>query len=96
MLDSNHKFLGIVSNDSLRELIDQPEKPQLIASAYIDNVVPAHINDSMQDILPEVASHPWALPILNDDGKYMGAVSKNLFLRTLHRAEAEESTGLIA
>lgn len=90
VLDSGRKFLGIVSNDSLRELIGRPDQPQLIANAYIDDVVPAHTDDSMQDILPEVASHPWALPILNDAGEYRGAVSKNLFLRTLHRTETEE------
>jgi glycine betaine/proline transport system ATP-binding protein len=45
----------------------------------------------MQDILPEVASHPWPLPILNDADEYIGAVSKNLFLRTLQRNEPEES-----
>jgi glycine betaine/proline transport system ATP-binding protein len=43
----------------------------------------------MQDILPDVASHPWPLPILGESDKYLGAVSKNLFLRTLHRSEPE-------
>ena len=90
VIDSNRKFLGIVSADSLRETIDNPEQPQLISNAYIDGIVPAHISDSMQDILPEVASHPWALPILNDADEYLGAVSKNLFLRTLQRSESEE------
>jgi glycine betaine/proline transport system ATP-binding protein len=37
-----------------------------------------------------VARHPWALPILDDSGKYLGAVSKNLFLRTLHRNQEDE------
>jgi len=90
VMDSNRKFLGVVSADSLREVIDNPEQPQLISNAYIDGIVPAHISDSMQDILPEVASHPWALPILNDADEYLGAVSKNLFLRTLQRSEPDE------
>lgn len=90
VIDSNRKFLGVVSPDSLREVIDNPEQPQLVSNAYIDEVVPAHIGDSMQDILPEVASHPWPLPILNDADEYLGAVSKNLFLRTLQRSDPEE------
>ncbi len=45
----------------------------------------------MQDILPEVASHNWALPILDDDSQYVGAISKNLFLRTLHRSHEEQN-----
>ena len=92
VVDSERHFKGIVSVDALRDLIEQPETEHMISRAYIDQVVPAHAGDSMQDILPEVASHPWPLPILNDDGKYLGAVSKNLFLRTLHRNQPEEPT----
>ncbi len=91
VVDTTRKFQGVVSTDSLREIIDHPDQPQLIANAYLDGIVPAHVNDSMQDILPEVASHPWPLPILNDADEYIGAVSKNLFLRTLQRNEPEES-----
>lgn len=44
----------------------------------------------MQDILPDVAAHPSPLPIVDEDGKYLGAISKNLFLKTLHRNQSEE------
>ncbi|MEA3464886.1 MAG: glycine betaine/L-proline ABC transporter ATP-binding protein ProV [Thermodesulfobacteriota bacterium] len=91
VLNSNKKFLGIVSTDSLHELIDQNNQEQLLVNAFIDAPTTAHINDSMQDILPDVAENPWALPILDDDEKYHGAVSKNLFLRTLHRNGDEPS-----
>ena len=96
VVDSHRIFQGIVSTDSLRELIDSPEQPQLISGAYIGDVEPAHIGDSMQDILPEVASHPWPLPVLSDAEEYAGVVSKNLFLRTLHRSETEEPTEVTA
>jgi glycine betaine/proline transport system ATP-binding protein len=91
VVDSNRKFQGVVSADSLRELIDRTAQPQLLSDAYIEGVAPAYAGDSMQDILPEVARNPWPLPVLNDAGEYLGAVSKNLFLRTLHRSEPEES-----
>lgn len=91
VLDSNHQFQGIVSTDSLRELLDRPEHPQILASAYLPDVNPARSGDSLQDILPEVANHPWPLPVLNETGKYQGVVSKNLFLRTLHRTEQTET-----
>lgn len=90
VIDSERKFKGIVSTESLRELLDQSDVEHLIGNAMIDDAVTARAGDSMQDILPEVARHPWALPILDDSDKYLGAVSKNLFLRTLHRSQAEE------
>lgn len=90
VLDSNRRFQGVVSTDSLRELIDQPERRQVLSSAYLEDVTTALAGDSMQDILPQVTQHPWALPILNDAGEYVGAVSKNLFLRTLQRNDNNE------
>ena len=96
VIDSNRKFQGIVSTDSLRELIDLPDQPQSITHAYLGGILPAHASDSMQDILPEVAAHPWALPVLNDADQFLGAVSKNLFLRTLQRSEPQEATDVPA
>ena len=90
VINSERLFQGIVSAESLRELIGRPEQEHLISKAFIADAVTARAGDSMQDILPEVASHPWALPILDDDGKYLGAISKNLFLRTLHRNQPDE------
>ena len=90
VIDSKRRFKGIVSTDSLREMLDRDDQSHLIPNAYLDGVVTANAGDSMQDILPEVASHPWPLPILNDAGVYLGAVSKNLFLRTLHRSQPDE------
>ncbi|PNU21083.1 proline/glycine betaine ABC transporter ATP-binding protein ProV [Geothermobacter hydrogeniphilus] len=91
VVDSERHFKGIVSTDSLREVIERPEVDQTIPNAYLPGAKPAFSGDYMQDILPQVASHPWPLAILDDDGKYLGAISKNLFLRTLHRSEQVEN-----
>lgn len=91
VIDSERKYLGLVSADGLRELIDQSDREPRLTEAYIKEVVPALATASMQDILPEVAAHPSALPIINEDGKYLGAISKNLFLKTLHRNQPEET-----
>jgi glycine betaine/proline transport system ATP-binding protein len=87
VIDSEKSFKGVVSTDTLRDAI---ESDKMISDAYIEDVKTVNAADSMQDILPEVASHNWAVPVLNDDGKYLGAISKNLFLRTLHRSQPEE------
>ena len=92
VLDADHHFKGIVSTDSLRELLDREEQPHLIPMAYLNDVVTANAGDSMQEILPEVANYPWPLPILDDEGKYLGAISKNLFLRTLHRNQPDSQS----
>jgi len=90
VVDSERNYKGLVSTDTLREVIEHPADEHLIQDAYIDVAVTATSSDSMQDILPLVAGHPWALPILDEEGKYLGAVSKNLFLKTLHRNQNDE------
>jgi len=90
VLDSDRQFKGVVSADGLREVIEGSGE-HLIQNAYLQGVKPAKANDSMQDILPEVAQNPWPLPIVDDNGRYLGAISKNLFLRTLHRSQPEDA-----
>jgi glycine betaine/proline transport system ATP-binding protein len=90
VLDSEKIFKGIVSTDSLREMLDQSERPHLVPNAYLEGVEVAHEGDSLQDILPKVAAHSWPLPIVDDEGRYLGAISKNLFLKTLHRSQPDE------
>ena len=63
VVDMNRIFKGIVSTDSLREMLDRDDQPHVIPNAYLQGVKSANTNDSLQDILPEVANHPWPLPI---------------------------------
>ena len=86
-IDGQRRFLGIVSSQSLRETMDKgaPDKP--LKQAFLENVQAYNQNDSMQEILPAIASSDWPVPIVDDDNTYLGVVSKNRFLRTLHRTE---------
>ncbi len=87
ILDVDKKFVGIVSADSLRELIDSPADDKDITQALLGEAQAVQAKDSMQEILPEITSKPWPVPVLDADGRYLGAVSKNHFLRTLQRSQ---------
>lgn len=87
VLNSERQFFGVVSIDSLREVLDSGvDKPQL-ESAFIQNALVVRTDESLQDILPQVASHAWPIPVVDENNVYHGVVSKNLFLKTLYRAE---------
>ena len=94
VLDARHHFLGIVSSESLRDALEcgAPDNP--IDQVYLKDGKPVNMNDSMQDILPAVASSSWPIPVVDDQNVYQGVVSKNRFLRTLHRTDEcnEENT----
>jgi glycine betaine/proline transport system ATP-binding protein len=87
VLDTRKRFLGIVSSDSLREALESglPDTP--IDQAFLDDSLAVNLNESMQDILPKIASKSWPIPVVDDQNVFKGVVSKNRFLKTLHRAE---------
>ncbi len=92
VLDKSKHFMGIVSTDSLRDLINADEKNDDFSDAFIEDVIPADAGDSMQDIIGEVAAHAWALPVLNQNKEYIGVISKNIFLRTLQQNTSDQKT----
>jgi glycine betaine/proline transport system ATP-binding protein len=87
VLDSERRYYGIVSTDSLRSAIEQGATK--IDEAFLKEAKVARVEDSMQDFLSEVASHAWPVPVVDENNIYKGVVSKNLFLRTLHRADSD-------
>lgn len=91
VLDSERKFLGLVTAEKLQELLGAGAADSPIDQGFASKVKTAQLDDSMQDILPEVASSAWPVPVVNDQGVYVGVVSKNRFLRTLHRTEQEQT-----
>ncbi len=85
VLDSEHHFCGIVSTDSLRDQIETGTGKR-IEQAFLKEATAVQTTESLQEILPLVASHSWPIPVVDQDNIYRGVVSKNRFLRTLYRA----------
>ncbi|MFO7748746.1 MAG: glycine betaine/L-proline ABC transporter ATP-binding protein ProV [Desulfobacteraceae bacterium] len=86
VLDKNHCFQGIVSIDSLKALInaDVDEKTPL-SRAFLENVETITTTIHLQDAVPMISGAPWPVPVVDENGVYKGAISKNIFLDTLHR-----------
>lgn len=89
VLDSDRKFLGLVTAERLKELLENGAADNPIDQSFMAEVTAVQLSDSMQDILPEVASRQWPVPVVDEQGTYRGVVSKNRFLRTLHRTEQQ-------
>lgn len=89
VIDAERRYLGIVSADSIRDLLDSDSPTKHLREAFLDEANSRLDGESMQDILPDIASCAWPIPIVNESGKYLGVVSKNRFLKTLHRNNVE-------
>ena len=92
-VDARRRFLGVVSSESVRDALESGKPSNPLSQAFIEEAEAAHMDDSMQDILPKVASSPWPVPVVDENGVYKGVVSKYRFLTTLHKTEVTLDEG---
>lgn len=92
VLDSNKRFISVVSAESLKACIDDPNIDSL-PEAYLPEATCARSTDTMQEVLPLVTKHPFPIPVVDENDRYIGVISKNIFLRTLQRGEATQTVG---
>ncbi len=87
ILDADRRLLGVVSMDSLRTAIDQSDgdSSQALHKAFLDHAQSVSADTPMQDILPVITRMECPVPVIDAQGMYTGAISKNRFLRTLKR-----------
>lgn len=79
------RFAGIVSTDSLRNARNGSSQLQPLSDAFLPDVLTAQGNELVADLLGRAAQVPYPLPVLDDDGKLLGVVSRTRLLRFLDR-----------
>ncbi|MCB2228714.1 MAG: glycine betaine/L-proline ABC transporter ATP-binding protein ProV [Desulfarculaceae bacterium] len=87
VLNSDRKYLGTVSTESLARAIEKGSPDAPLEQAFLKDAEPVLMDATMQDVLPLVASHEWPVPVVDENHKYKGVVTKYRFLKTLHRSE---------
>ncbi|MEJ2308511.1 MAG: glycine betaine/L-proline ABC transporter ATP-binding protein ProV [Gammaproteobacteria bacterium] len=82
VIDRSQHFAGVVSVDSLNEQLKQ-ESPRLSA-AYLD-IPPLNPETPVSELIGAVAATPCGLPVVDNEGHYLGVVTKARLLETLDR-----------
>jgi glycine betaine/proline transport system ATP-binding protein len=90
VLDKRGHFMGIVSHDNLKANLDSGRDLRDLVEA---DVTPVNASLTMQEVLPQITGNSWPVPVVDDDGVYLGVISRNLFLRTLQTTHEEEHCG---
>lgn len=85
VLNARKRFLGVVSSQSLSDALKGHTGMLGLHNAYLTDVQPLHANTPVADLYGPVAAQPFALPVVDDDGKYLGVVSRTTMLRFLDR-----------
>ncbi len=87
VVDSNQKYEGLVSADSLIRVIDGGGEPTFRQA--FENMEPVTPDTSLDDLIGRCAETAAPIPVVNEDGRYQGAISRTRLLRTLDRTGSE-------
>jgi len=88
VMNKKKEFVGVVSQENLQRVLkDSKLDSDNLSLALMEDVTPVLSTDSMQDILSEVSTKPYPIPVVDENNKYLGVISKNIFLRTLDKTE---------
>ncbi|MFN2257923.1 MAG: glycine betaine/L-proline ABC transporter ATP-binding protein ProV [Desulfuromonadaceae bacterium] len=87
VLDKRGKLIGVVSHDTLKQNVDSDKE---LRDLVEPEAKPVNASMTMQEVLPQITSNAWPVPVVDDDGIYLGVISRNLFLRTLQTTHEED------
>lgn len=82
VVDRANKFSGIVSLETLKQSNKQ-NKP--LSDAILSDTITLSPDTSVGDLISEVASVPYSVPVVDEQGKYYGVITKSRLLQTLDR-----------
>ena len=78
-------YLGTVSADSLRSALDGHHGPLGLQNAFLDGLNPIAFDAPVAGLFGQVAHAPCAVPVVREDGRLVGVVSKTTLLKFLDR-----------
>lgn len=83
VLDEQQKVVGVVSAESLTNCINQSGKT--LRDALLPGKVAIAGNTPLNEVLQKVVEYPCPLPIVDENGAYIGAITKTVLLRKLYK-----------
>jgi len=89
VLDNAHKVLGVVSVQSLIDCVDKPDATMRDALLPNLKTITVKGDTPVAGLMQLVAESPYPLAVIDEDGEYLGAVTKTVLLRRLC-AKAEQ------
>jgi len=87
VIERGQKFLGIVSTDSLKAALAAGEG---LDHAFLASPEAVSAETSLSDLLSHVGQAPCAVPVVSEEGQYVGIISKGVLLQALDREGASQ------
>jgi glycine betaine/proline transport system ATP-binding protein len=83
VIDRSRRFVGVVSMDSLKQAA---AAKQPLDKAMLSCPRPIVANTPVNELIGLVADAPCQVPVINEEGIYIGLISKAILLQTLDRS----------
>ena len=90
--DKRRRFEGVVTSDSLLSCLRGLARDDdgRIEQAFVTDIEPARADAPLADVMSLAAESPWPVPVVDDEGRYVGTISKAALLQTLNRSDQGE------
>lgn len=82
VVGKQRQYLGVISADSVQKALKENPKQDLSA-AYLSDVTPLEGASTISDVIGHVANTSCPVPIINENQKYLGVITKSALLNTL-------------
>lgn len=83
VVSPDHRYLGVVSADSLRTALRGHEGPLGLGHAFVPGVEAVAAEMPISELYGRMVQCPCPLPVVNANGRFLGAVSKTTLLKFL-------------
>ena len=92
VVGSDRHYEGLVSADSLARTLKESDEPGFREA--FEDVEPVRADGLLDELIGRLAETAAPIPVVDEDGRYLGAVSRSRLLRTLDRtSDTSADTG---
>ena len=91
VVSPDQRLMGVVSVDSLKNAARESEDPKLKQAFLPDIEIIAH-DQPIAELYEPLTRHPYGLPVVDEAGRYRGAITRNTMLEFLHQQTTPETT----
>ncbi len=84
-LTASKRYLGVVSSQSLRDALRGHQGPKGLQHAFLPDAPPIPAATPVADLFGPMSTAPCPLPVVDENGKYLGVVSRTTLMKFLDR-----------
>jgi glycine betaine/proline transport system ATP-binding protein len=90
VVSPDQKLMGIVSVDSLKKAARASDNAKL-REAFLPEPHVLTPDTPISALYGPLTQHPYGLPVVDENGRYRGAITRNTMLEFLHQQHTEDA-----